>query len=308
MKKILVFACALLVAGPGGALAQAYYYPQTGYNYGSYSGSYNSAYLPAPAGMYAGGQASGCTYISSDLSYGSQGSEVSTLQQFLVHQNYPGAGSWMVTGYFGRATETALRTFQASRGLIQTGVADAATRAAMRGNCLPGLGGYQYDSSYPYTYPNWNQYAYQTYPYQQYPYYPYQAPLRLDSLSTQSSLSGSSLTLYGSGFDPTSNTVRFGTNAAAGAGSTNGTSLTVTVPNVPPGVYAIYVTNGRGTSNSLTFTVTGNPYGYYNYGYNYGYNYPYNNQNYYPYNYDNYNYGYNYNYNYNCMNYPYGCY
>jgi len=278
MKKVLVFACALFVAGPGMVLAQAYnYYPYSGYGYGNYSSGYS------------------CIYISSNLSLGSRGSEVSTLQQFLVNQNYPGAGSWMVTGYFGRATEAAVRTFQVSRGLLQTGIVDAATRSALGGSCFPGLGAY-----YPYsTYTS----SYQVYPYNSYPYV---APLRIDSLSTQSALAGTQLTIYGSGFDQYSNTVRFGTSAAAGTGSTNGTQITVTVPNMQPGTYGIYVTNGRGVSNSLAFTVTGNPYSYYNnYGYNYGNYYPYNSYNYpYMYGYNNYNYG----YNYNCSNYPYNCY
>ncbi|RJQ35388.1 hypothetical protein C4556_00290, partial [Candidatus Parcubacteria bacterium] len=234
---------------------------------------------------------------SSDLSHGSKGSDVSSLQQFLVSQNYPGTGSWMVTGYYGRATEAAVRNFQAGSGLIQSGVVDRATRNAIRerscGNYgyLGGVSGSQYPYQYAYQYPS--QYPY-TYPGYQ---YGYTIPLRLDSLSVTSGSAGTSLTLYGSGFEATYNTVRFGSNVAYGAGSTNGTSLTLTVPGMPPGVYPVTVTNGRGTSNSLSFTVIGSPYSYYNYGYNYG----------------NYNYGYSYpymnTYNYGCGSYmyPYGC-
>ena len=290
MKKILMLACALLVVGPGVALAIGYNYPYSGYNY-------PHSYPSAQTGGY------GCTDLSSDLSYGSKDGDVSSLQQFLVSQNYPGTGSWMVTGYYGRATEAAVRNFQANSGLIQSGVVDWATRNAIRerscGNYgyLGGTSGY---TQYPYQYAYPNQYQY-TYPGYQ---YSYAIPLRLDSLSVTSGNSGTSLTLYGSGFDATYNTVRFGSNAAYGAGSTSGTSLTITVPNMQPGVYPVTVTNGRGTSNSLSFTVIGSPYSYYNYGYNYNYG---------NYNYGNYNYGYNYpytnSYNYGCSGYqyPYGC-
>lgn len=263
MKKSLVFVCVLFIAGPYIAFAQTYY-PYGGYGYATYG-----------YGNYGG---YGCANLSSNLSYGSRGSEVLTLQRFLVNQNYPGVGSWMVTGYFGRATEAAVRSFQAYRGLVQTGVVDWATRSAILQSC----GGAYYDNQYGYSqypYQPQYQYSYQTqYPYSQiYPYYlyGYAIPLRLNSLSSQSGMSGSTITLYGSGFDTTHNTVRFGTNAAYGAVSTNGTSMTVSIPNIPPAVYPIIVTNSRGTSNSLAFTVTGSPYWYYNYGYNYGYNYNY---------------------------------
>jgi peptidoglycan hydrolase-like protein with peptidoglycan-binding domain len=251
MKKLLMLACALLVVGPSVVLAQTYY-GYSNYNVYGYGQTYSS-----------------CTNLSSDLSNGSRGSEVSTLQQFLVNQRYPGTGNWMVTGYYGDATEAAVRNFQANRGLFQSGVVDWSTRNAIREYSCGGsgyLGGlYGYNSyQQPYTYP--------AYP------HGYGISLRLDSLSTSSGVSGTTLTLYGSGFETTYNTVRFGASAAYGAGSLNGTSLTVTVPNMAPGVYPITVTNGRGTSNSLSFTVIGNPYPYYNYGYNYG----------------NYNYGYNY--------------
>ena len=290
MKKSLVFALALFIAGPGIVAAQTYYSPAYSYSYvytNPYPG-YN--YLPVQSGSY------GCTIITSNLSYGSRGSEVSTLQTFLVSQHYPGDGAWMITGYFGRATEQAVRNFQAGRGLLQTGVVDWQTREAIRQASCGGAGYAYTASAYPY-------YS-QQYPHQyNYPYgYGYTAPLRLDSLSAYSASVGSSITLYGSGFDNTYNTVHFGNNAASGAGSANGTSLSIVVPNLPGGVYNVYVTNSRGTSNSLSFTSVGSPYTFYNYGYG---NYPYG-----------YNYGYPYNYlpaqagNYGCSNYayPYGCY
>ena len=279
-----VLALMFLVASPGLAGAQTVY-PYGMYDtYNAYPYSTYSTYNAYPT--YAIGN---CAYLSTDLSLGSRGSEVLALQQFLVLQNYPGAGSWMLTSYFGRATEAAVRNFQRSRGLLQTGIVDRQTRESIQQYSC-GTSGYQDPSYYPYQNPPVYPYQYSS-PYQyptSYPYSPYSygygVPLRIDSLSPQSGIGGSSLTLYGSGFDKISNTVRFGANAAVGAGSTNGTSLTLTVPNMPPGVYGVYITNGHGVSNSLAFTVTGYSSGYYGY--------------------------YNHNYNYNCpsYSYPYGCY
>lgn len=286
MKKSLVCALALFIAAPGIVEAQAYYSPSYSYSY-----VYTNPYLGYQSTGQTGGY--GCTILTNDLSYGSRGSGVSTLQSFLVSQHYPGDGAWMITGYFGRATEQAVRNFQAGRGLLQTGVVDWQTREAIRQASCGGAGYAYTASAYPY-------YS-QQYPYQyNYPYgYGYTAPLRLDSLSAQSASAGSSITLYGSGFDSTYNTVHFGSNAASGAGAANGTSLSVVVPNLPSGVYNIYVTNARGTSNSLSFTSIGSQYTFYNYGNNYGYNYGY------PYNYLPAQAG-----NYGCSNYsyPYGCY
>jgi len=155
--------------GPSITLAQTYYtYPgftSPSYTYPSYT--YPSYSYPS--------YGYGCMYILTDLSYGSRGSEVLSLQQFLVNQGYPGTGSWMLTGYFGDATQAALRTFQASRGFLQSGVADAATRAAiMHVSCLVGQGGYPYSYQYQYPYTSY-PYGYQ-YPYQHQYQYPYTYP------------------------------------------------------------------------------------------------------------------------------------
>ena len=71
------------------------------------------SFVPAQAGAqaYYPSTQSGCVVLTSDLSFGAKGNEVSKLQQFLVSQNYPGGGNWMVTGYFGNATVTAVRNF-----------------------------------------------------------------------------------------------------------------------------------------------------------------------------------------------------
>src|SRR3989344_9033649 len=93
--------------------------------------TYYSPYTPAVS--------AGCVTLNRDLTVGMRGSDVASLQSFLVAQYYPGSGSWMVTGYFGAATQAAVRNFQSQRGLVQTGIADSATRSAI-GNCQSGQG------------------------------------------------------------------------------------------------------------------------------------------------------------------------
>src|SRR6185436_38043 len=231
-----------------------------------------------------------CVNLTTDLSYGSRGSNVTQLQQFLVSRNFPGGGSWMVTGFYGQATVAAVRNFQQSQGLPMTGSVDAATRAAIsRVSCNGILGinnnvntnyNYNFNQGYPYTnynsYPYTNPYLYNNY--NQYgtcgtfPYYTscqntYGTAPHLTSLSVTSALPGSSVTVYGTGFDPVNNTVYVGGTTLTNVPSQNTTSLTFTMPANATGVVSIYVGNSHGTSNSLTVST----------GYNYPYNYPQNN-------------------------------
>src|SRR3989344_6660750 len=64
-----------------------------------------------------------CTNLTQNLSLKSRSADVTKLQSFLLAQNYPGSGSWMVTGYFGTATRQAVLNFQSQRGLAQSGIA-----------------------------------------------------------------------------------------------------------------------------------------------------------------------------------------
>jgi len=77
---------------------------------------------------------------------------------------------------------------------------------------------------------------------------------------------GSTVTIYGSGFSPTGNTVRFGNGILTNIGSNySGNAITFTVPSaltgygnqqVTLGTYQVAVSNGQGqTSNTLPFTV-----------------------------------------------------
>jgi peptidoglycan hydrolase-like protein with peptidoglycan-binding domain len=229
-----------------------------------------------------------CVNISAGLSYGQSGTQVSQLQQFLVSQNYPGGGAWMVTGYFGQATVQAVRNFQQSQGLSMSGAVDAATAAAINrvscsGGYLPGLGGtgyvynnnYNYNQGWPYSY---NYSTYYNYPYGNYygsyPYnynsYLYGTTPQLTSLSTNLAAPGSQVTVYGSGFDLSSNTVYVGGTTLSSIPSQNGTALTFTMPANVTGTVSISVGNSHGTSNSLTLSTSA-----YGYPYNYPpYNYP----------------------------------
>jgi hypothetical protein len=245
-----------------------------------------------------------CVNLTQNLSYGSRGSQVSALQTFLVAQNYPGGGSWMISGFYGSATMAAVRNFQQAHGLAATGAVDSSTRAAIS-NCG---NGYVYNQNqYQYqTYPSsfaqgygGTQYSYQIPPYTNYnnnnynncgtyPYYysctNYGSTPTLTSLSVTSASAGTQVIAYGSGFDTTSNTVYVGGMTIPGVPS-NGTSIAFAVPANANGTISVSVSNSRGTSNSLTLYVSGNSNGY---------PYPCNNNSQYQYQYQS---GYNYNYN-----------
>lgn len=252
MKKFAVIPAVLVLLAAGTVSAQVYSYP-----------SYGTSSV-------------GCVALSSNLSYGSRGSEVTKLQQFLVSQNYPGGGSWMITGYFGNATVQAVRNFQQTVGLSTTGYVDAATRSAIQtrtclpGQGLPSQGGLLAAPSNPTpiafpsipvtpTYPtppyipgaNVPPYGAPTYPYAPHPY----GGVSISSLSTQNAYIGSSVTIQGNGFDATgTNTVHIGPSTVVVAGTAS--SITFTVPSMGSGTYSVYVTNSRGTSNSLTLSVS----------------------------------------------------
>lgn len=230
-----------------------------------------------------------CVSISPTLQSGSRGVQVTALQNFLVSRNYPGGGNWMVTGYFGQATAAAVRIFQGERNLPQTGIVDSATASAVSSvSC--GQGGYAYTPAYNQNY-NYNQnYGNPflpnnnpVYPYNyNYPFYQYGTTPVITSLSQNTGMPGNTVTVYGSGFDAASNTVYFGSQPLYNIPSQNGTSLVFTVPsyfatsNSLTGTsLKIYVSDSRGTSNSVDFTIYGGYYGCGTYPYN---TYPFNSQ------------------------------
>jgi peptidoglycan hydrolase-like protein with peptidoglycan-binding domain len=236
---------AIGIIGPGIALAQVYAYP------------------------YVAGKAvsSGCVTLARDLSLGSRGEDVTALQNFLLAQNYPGSGSWMVTGYFGSATRQAVLNFQSQMGLTMTGIVDSETRVSIASStCGGNYGSYFANPAYYNTLPASNTIA---------PYYSYPntGNVYINSLSVTSGTIGTPVTIYGGGFDAVYNNVYFGNIPVSGNIASNGNSLTFIVPSsfnsncsgfncyfgnrsVTQGTYQVYVTNTRGTSNSLPFTIT----------------------------------------------------
>jgi hypothetical protein len=96
---------------------------------------------------------------------------------------------------------------------------------------------------------------------------------QINLLSPSSGVAGTIVTVYGSGFTPTGNTVVFGQNYIQNISSSNGTVLSFNVPSYinpycPPGnfcaayvlplsqgVYPVSVSTGYGQSNILNFTV-----------------------------------------------------
>ena len=257
--------------------------------------------MSVPSAFYGTTSGMNCVSISRDLNIGSRGSDVSKLQSFLANRNYPGGGSWMVTGYFGAATRAGVINFQIDSRLPQTGWVDAATRMALQNGCGSTVpfgnntftgptpnwnNSYQYPSNYPSTNPN-NSYSNPfpiSQPWYTNPTYPnnnYVNPcsgnpsyysctnsgsLNLTYLSPNSGGVGTLITVFGTGFSTTGNSVRFGNGIIAGLNSTDGRTVSFTVPttlsgygsqNVYLGSYNVSVTNNNGqTSNALPFTVT----------------------------------------------------
>lgn len=61
---------------------------------------------------------------------------------------------------------------------------------------------------------------------------------------------GTMITLSGAGFTTSGNTIYFGNeHAVVNASSWNGQSITFKVPNIPKGIYSLFIKNSRGESN-----------------------------------------------------------
>lgn len=76
--------------------------------------------------------------------------------------------------------------------------------------------------------------------------------------SQYSGKAGTMITLSGTGFTATDNTIYFSSKyAVIGATSWNGEAITFRIPNIPKGIYDVFVKNVRGDSNkSAWFVVT----------------------------------------------------
>jgi hypothetical protein len=220
---------------------------------------------------------------SSDATTGGQ---VSLMQQFMNRTGYLTG----VSGYFDNGTYGAVVNYQAAHGIQTTGTVGPQTRAAINAQSCNGIST-SYGSSIPVIQYPYNSYGNSYGNYNGgYGNYYYGAP-SISSLSSTVGQSGQQVTIYGR-FSGTNDTVHFGNQTVAAVLNSN-TSLTFTVPAFSTGNYSVYVSNAFGSSNSLSFTVTG-----------------YNNCNSYPYSYNNgYNncdctnsYNYNYNYSYSSTN------
>lgn len=186
-----------------------------------------------------------------ELSVGSRGGDVRYLQQFLKAKEFLFGRD---DGVFGAMTQAALINYQRATGLTPTGVADGATFTKMevgttlssntQNNCSV-----YYISGVPqYTCANNNT----------------NRPT-ISSLSPASGTNGTLVTIYGSNFTYSGNTVTFGNTTIPNLYSYNGINLTFTVPNM--GIiycfaypcnqtFNVSVTNANGiSSNSLYFTV-----------------------------------------------------
>ena len=60
-----------------------------------------------------------CIALSRTLSYGSRGPDVVQLQKFLISQSLLASGN--ATGYFGKLTEAALKSWQKKKGIVSSG-------------------------------------------------------------------------------------------------------------------------------------------------------------------------------------------
>lgn len=75
-------------------------------------------------------------------------------------------------------------------------------------------------------------------------------------LSSNAGMHGSSLTITGTGFDLTNNTVHVGPHTISNVAATSAHSLTVAIPyTIPVGVYDLEVSNSKGISKSAAFFV-----------------------------------------------------
>lgn len=65
------------------------------------------------------------------MAFSNSGTDVTALQQRLIRLGYLAQG--LDTGFYGRATEQAIKNFQRDQGLLQDGIAGSATLAALNG-------------------------------------------------------------------------------------------------------------------------------------------------------------------------------
>jgi hypothetical protein len=156
--------------------------------------------------------------------------QVSMLQQFLNNTGYLRG----VTGTYDQGTFGAVVNYQREHGISATGTVGPLTRAAINAQSCNG--------SYSNSNGNNGYNGYNT--------------ISISSLSSTSGYAGSSVTIYGTNLLMNNSVVHFGGSTISVSYSSNN-SLTFTVPSLSNGTYQVYVSNANGTSNSLSYTITG---------------------------------------------------
>ncbi len=182
--------------------------------------------------------------------------KVSELQTYLIEKNYLVMPVGVSKGYFGPLTQAALGKFQAASNITPAvGYFGPITRGYIQASCTtPGPEPIPVATSTPI----------------------------ISSISPTSGLAGANVTLTGSGFSSTGNTVHFDIGVVPNISSADGKTLTFQIPNViqpactlikempcllairqtTQGTYNISVYNADNlSSNTVTFEVTGNPIG-----------------------------------------------
>ncbi|HVW66477.1 MAG TPA: IPT/TIG domain-containing protein [Candidatus Peribacteraceae bacterium] len=84
-------------------------------------------------------------------------------------------------------------------------------------------------------------------------------PPAIGMLSPPSGQAGSAVTIHGTGFDGSNNTVFFGTDEIDHLPSIDGATITFTVPNEGPGTYNVSVQVGSNVTKKLIYTITKPP-------------------------------------------------
>lgn len=202
----------------------------------------------ALGGTTGGGTQAWCHTFNTNLKIGDFDKydigDVYALHQALINEgfNFPGKPTLGGQRSYDEETASVVVQFQAKYGIRQTGYVGPITRAKL--NSLYGCGTIT----------------------------PPKPQSSITSLQPTSGLVGTSVTITGSGFTATNNSVKFGGGYLNGI-SSNGTAVTFTVPDgltpcppggtvcaqsfmqVTPGVYSVSVINANGTSNIVNFAV-----------------------------------------------------
>lgn len=173
------------------------------------------------------------TSFNTNLTFGSRGDLVVQLQNTLISKGYLKSG--LNTGYFGNATRLALKSYQKSIKLPDTGYFGPLTRAYLNKGSMVTL------------------------------------PLAIRTVHPEVGNIGSTITINGTGFT-SSNSIKFGSHILQNINSVDGTSLTFNVPGyidpcgtntlcmapvtvTTPGWYSLSVQNTKGVSNAIQFAV-----------------------------------------------------